>query len=310
MEHSEYSMAIQIRGLVKQYGAQCVVDGVDLSVKSGECFGLLGPNGAGKTTTLRMLLGSTSPSSGDIKVLGYEIPRQAREMRSKVGLVPQLDNLDPDFTVTENLYTYASYFGLSASALQRRVEDLLQFASLEHKANAKITSLSGGMQRRLTLARALVNDPQLVVLDEPTTGLDPQARHVIWQRLRKLINQGTTVLLTTHYMEEAQRLCDRIAIMDHGKILAVDTPQALIKTYIEPHVVEVYGDGLESWLNSIGRTLVQRLERAGETVYCYVDDEQAILQALHQAPELQHLVRPANLEDVFLKLTGRDLRDA
>ena len=310
MEHSEYSMAIQIRGLVKQYGAQCVVDGVDLSVKSGECFGLLGPNGAGKTTTLRMLLGSTSPSSGDIKVLGYEIPRQAREMRSKVGLVPQLDNLDPDFTVTENLYTYASYFGLSASALQRRVEDLLQFASLEHKANAKITSLSGGMQRRLTLARALVNDPQLVVLDEPTTGLDPQARHVIWQRLRKLINQGTTVLLTTHYMEEAQRLCDRIAIMDHGKILAVDTPQALIKTYIEPHVVEVYGDGLESWLNSIGRTLVQRLERAGETVYCYVEDEQAILRALHQAPELQHLVRPANLEDVFLKLTGRDLRDA
>jgi lipooligosaccharide transport system ATP-binding protein len=256
-----------------------------------------------------MLLGSTPPSAGELEVLGMAIPQHARQMRKRVGVVPQQDNLDPDFTVTENLRVYASYFGLSSHQLSARINELLTFASLETRADAGIGTLSGGMKRRLTLARALVNQPDLLILDEPTTGLDPQARQVIWQRLRALLAQGKTLILTTHYMEEAERLCDRVIIMDHGKILALGTPGDLIKRFIEPHVLEIYGPSFEGWYQASGQRFVERTERVGETVFCYTRDERPLLADLIQHPELRYVHRPGNLEDVFLKLTGRELRD-
>ncbi len=300
---------VQALGLTKVYSGQTVVDGIELAVFPGECFGLLGPNGAGKTTTLRMLLGQTPPDAGSLTVLGHRIPEDARDMRARVGLVPQQDNLDPDFTVLENLRVYASYFGLSGPVLQRRIDELLGFVQLEAKAQAGIGTLSGGMKRRLTLARALINQPDLLVLDEPTTGLDPQARQIIWQRLRSLLAQGKTLILTTHYMEEAERLCDRVAIMDHGRILACGSPHALIKQYIEPHVLEVYGPEVEAWQDDVARQHARRTERVGETVFCYTEDEGALLDDLRQRPQLRFMHRPGNLEDVFLILTGRELRD-
>ncbi|MEO5702774.1 MAG: ATP-binding cassette domain-containing protein [Gammaproteobacteria bacterium] len=301
--------AVEARGLVKYYGNQAVVDGIDLEVRPGECFGLLGPNGAGKTTTLRMLLGSIPPSAGRLKVLGWSIPEHARRMRERVGVVPQQDNLDPDFTVTENLRIYASYFGLKGPQLAARIDDLLVFAALETKAKAGIGTLSGGMKRRLTLARALLNQPDLLVLDEPTTGLDPQARQLIWQRLRTLLAQGKTLILTTHYMEEAERLCDRVVIMDHGHILALGSPLELIRQHIEPHVLEIYGPGFDAWHAAVGATLAIRSERVGETVFCYAVDERPLVEELIRRPDLRYVHRPGNLEDVFLKLTGRELRD-
>ncbi|MCL5801805.1 MAG: ATP-binding cassette domain-containing protein [Gammaproteobacteria bacterium] len=300
---------IEAQGLRKFYGGVPVVDGVDLRVRPGDCFGLLGPNGAGKTTTLRMLLGVTPPGGGALKVLGYPVPERAREMRARIGVVPQQDNLDPDFTVIENLSVYASYFGLSGPVLEARILEVLTFAALEGKAQAGINTLSGGMKRRLTLARALINDPQLLILDEPTTGLDPQARQMLWQRLRTLMAQGKTLILTTHYMEEAERLCSRIAVMDHGRILAEDSPAGLIQRHIEPQVVEVHGPDVESWLNGPARALMVRAEHIGETVFCYTHDAHALLADLRACPQLRYLHRPGNLEDVFLKLTGRDLRD-
>ena len=306
---SSAEWVIKARGLCKQYGDQQVVNGINLEVRKGECFGLLGPNGAGKTTTLRMILGSTVPSAGELQVLGCPVPEQARVMRHRVGVVPQHDNLDPDFSVEENLYSYASFFGLKRRQFAERIPELLAFANLESKAKANIQSLSGGMQRRLTLARALVNQPELVVLDEPTTGLDPQARHVIWQRLRSLLNDGVTILLTTHYMEEAQRLCDRIAIIDNGRVLAVDTPKGLIAEHIEPFVLELHGDVAEQVVASLPDGIVVRRELVGETLFCYVQNEQALLPELHRLVDVPHIYRPAGLEDVFLKLTGRDLRD-
>ncbi|RJQ47016.1 MAG: ATP-binding cassette domain-containing protein [Gammaproteobacteria bacterium] len=301
--------AVTARGLSKLYNGAPAVDGIDLDIPSGLCFGLLGPNGAGKTTTLRMLLGATPPNGGTLAVLGYPIPVQAREMRARVGVVPQQDNLDPDFTVIENLRVYASYFGLSGPALERRIEEVLHFAALESKTRAGINTLSGGMKRRLTLARALINDPELLVLDEPTTGLDPQARQMLWQRLRTLMTQGKTLILTTHYMEEAERLCQRIAVMDHGRILAEDSPAGLIGRHIEPQVIEVYGADVETWFNTHARARVERAERIGETVFCYAHDMRELLDDLAARPSLRYIHRPANLEDVFLKLTGRDLRD-
>lgn len=302
-------LVVDAKGLCKRYGDQQVVNGVDLQVRRGECFGLLGPNGAGKTTTLRMILGATHPSGGKLQVLGCSIPEQARQMRGRVGVVPQHDNLDPDFSVEENLYSYATFFGLRRSQFALRLPELLAFANLEAKAKAKIQTLSGGMQRRLTLARALVNQPDLVVLDEPTTGLDPQARHLIWQRLRSLLNDGTSMLLTTHYMDEAQRLCDRIAIIDNGQILAVDTPRGLIEENIEPFVLELHGDESAKVMAGLPEGVVVRHELVGETLFCYLKDEQAILPELRRLVDVPHLYRPAGLEDVFLKLTGRDLRD-
>jgi lipooligosaccharide transport system ATP-binding protein len=300
---------IQVRGLRKVYGGQAVVDSIDLDVRRGECFGLLGPNGAGKSTTLRMLLGTTPPDGGDIRILGFQVPVDARRMRERVGVVPQKDNLDPDFTVAENLSIYASYFGLRGQAAETRLRELLAFVALEEKARASVPTLSGGMQRRLTLARALVNSPDLLVLDEPSTGLDPQARHVIWQRMRTLKSEGKTLVLTTHYMDEAERLCDRMAIMDHGRILVVGSPRQLIRDLVEPHVLEVNGTDVGAWVERVARTQAQRIEHVGETAFCYCSDDRALLASAPDHPQLQFLSRRANLEDVFLKLTGRDLRD-
>ncbi len=299
---------LSARALRKSYGALEVVSGVDLEVKPGECFGLLGPNGAGKTTTLKLCLGLTHPDSGSIELLGEPVPARARQARARVGVVPQFDNLDPDFTVIENLLVYARYFGLDAKRMRPRVPALLEFAGLAGRGDARIGTLSGGMKRRLTLARALVNEPQLVIMDEPTTGLDPQARHLIWERLRRLTQEGTTLLLTTHFMEEAERLCHRLAIMDHGRIITQGTPRDLIAQHIEPQVVEVHGPGYEAWM-ARARHLAARVERAGDTVFCYAEDVEPVLKDLAGNNDLVYLHRPANLEDVFLKLTGRDLRD-
>ena len=300
---------VHASGLTKRNGAQTVVDGIDLEVRPGECFGLLGPNGAGKTTTLRMLMGMTPIDEGTLEVIGYPIPEQARNMRHLMGVVPQQDSLDPDFTVEENLRTFASYFSIHRGELGSRIERLLDFASLQHKAASRIEELSGGMKRRLTIARALVNDPQLVILDEPTTGLDPQARQLIWQRLRTLLNQGRTLILTTHYMDEAQRLCDRLAIMDHGRVLDIDSPGGLIRRHIEPHVVEVHGPGLHKWLEEGDKRWMVRSELVGETLFCYTENERELVDALCEHDDLVYLSRAANLEDVFLKLTGRELRE-
>ena len=301
-------MILSAAGLRKSYGGTEVVSGLDLAVERGECFGLLGPNGAGKTTTLRLCLGLTAPDGGEIRLLGEPVPQRAREARERVGVVPQFDNLDPDFTVAENLQVFGRYFGLEHEAVRRRIPDLLEFAGLSGRADARIAALSGGMKRRLTLARALVNDPQLVFMDEPTTGLDPQARHLIWERLRRLTAEGKTLVLTTHFMEEAERLCHRLAIMDRGRIIATGSPRALIAEHIEPHVVEVHGNGCEAWMER-ARHMAARVERAGDTVFVYAADSGPVLATLAGQRELVYLHRRASLEDVFLKLTGRDLRD-
>ena len=301
---------LEVRSLCKSFGALEVVRGVDLAVAPGECFGLLGPNGAGKTTTLRLCLGLVAPDAGDIELLGEPVPRRAREARLRIGVVPQSDNLDPDFTVAENLLVYGRYFGLPPREVRARTGPLLEFAGLTGREGAKINALSGGMKRRLTLARALVNDPQVLFLDEPTTGLDPQARHLIWERMRRLTAQGKTLILTTHHMEEAERLCQRLAIMDHGRIIAAGSPRDLIAEHIEPQVVEVHGPSpeLEAWM-AHAKPLAARVERVGDTVFCYAAEVDRVLGSLAGQPELAYLHRPASLEDVFLKLTGRDLRD-
>ena len=300
---------LNVAGLRKSYGDKEVVCGIDLALQPGECFGLLGPNGAGKTTTLRLCLGLTGPDSGSIRVLGHEVPQQGREARARIGVVPQFDNLDPDFTIRENLRVFGRYFDIPDSTLQERIPALLEFAGLSSRADTRIQTLSGGMKRRLTLARALINDPELLFLDEPTTGLDPQARHVIWERLRNLLKQGKTLLLTTHFMEEAERLCSRIAIMDHGKIISGGDPRALITQHVEPHVVEVYGEGAPDWAEAFGRRHAERCEITGETIFCYANDPAPLIADLDRRGDLRYLHRRANIEDVFLKLTGRDLRD-
>jgi lipooligosaccharide transport system ATP-binding protein len=289
-------VVLAVAGLRKSYGDNEVVRGLDFAIRRGECFGLLGPNGAGKTTTLRCCLGLTDPNAGTITLVGEPVPKAARQARIRVGVVPQMDNLDPDFTVTENLRIYGRYFGLD-------------FAGLASKGAMSIRTLSGGMKRRLTLARALVNDPELLILDEPTTGLDPQARHLIWDGLRQLLSQGKTILLTTHFMDEAERLCSRLAVIDHGRMIASDTPRALIAEHVEPEVVEVYGDEARRWADARGRALVDRMEIAGETAFCYAKDAAPLLSDLSGQNGVRYLHRPANLEDLFIKLTGRELRD-
>jgi lipooligosaccharide transport system ATP-binding protein len=303
------TVVLSAHDLHKSYAGQMVVDGVSITINKGECYGLLGPNGAGKTTTLRLLLGLTEPDSGALSLLGQAVPQHAREARLRVGVVPQVDNLDPDFTVAENLLVYGRYFGMPESEIAARIPALLEFANLVHKRDAKIPTLSGGMKRRLTLARALVNDPDVIFLDEPTTGLDPQARHLIWQRLRELTAQGKTLLLTTHFMDEAERLCHRLAILDQGRMIAEDTPQVLIAQHIEPQVVEVFGEPVARWAQQYAAHYSRRFEVSGETAFCYVDDAQPLLAHLQGQGELRYLYRPANLEDVFLKLTGREMRE-
>lgn len=288
-----------------------MVAGLGFRVEPGRCFGLLGPNGAGKTTTLRLCLGLTAPDSGDIHLNGCVIPAEARRARTRVGVVPQFDNLDPDFTASENLLVFGRYFGLGDDEVRARIPQLLEFAGLGGKADARIATLSGGMKRRLTLARALVNDPDIIFLDEPTTGLDPQARHLIWERLKQLKASGKTLILTTHFMDEAERLCDSLIIIDHGRKIADGSPRRLIAEHIEPQVVEVYdeaGGDLTPFVAAHGQ-LAERVETSGETAFFYCGDAHALLLRLAGAPGLRYVHRASNLEDVFIKLTGRELRD-
>ena len=299
---------LQMRNVRKRYGDQLVVDNLDLEVQPGQCFGLLGPNGAGKTTTLRMLLGLTTPESGTLTLCGEPIPQRAPQARMRVGVVPQFDNLDPDFSVIENLRIFGRYFGLSSARIAEQVPKLLEFARLENKANAQVRDLSGGMRRRLTVARALINDPDLLVMDEPTTGLDPQARHLIWERLKSLLGAGKTILLTTHFMEEAERLCNHLCVIDAGRKIAEGKPHELIDREIGCDVVEVYGDELEPLRDTL-TPLADRCEMRGDTLFCYVSDPDPLLAALHGKGGVRYLHRPANLEDMFLKLTGREMRD-
>lgn len=298
----------RITELRKAFGGNTVVDGLSLEIQPGECLGVIGPNGAGKTTTIRMCLGLVGPDGGRIEAFGLQIPDQVREAKKRMGVVTQFDSLDPDFTCAENLRVYGRYFGLDAATINARIPRLLEFAALQSKANAKPGELSGGMKRRLSLGRALINDPQLLLLDEPTTGLDPQARHVMWERLQNLLQQGKAILLTTHFMDEAERLCDRLIVLDHGRKIAEGTPRGLIAEHLESDVVEVYGEGA---LEAAARhaSLADRVETRGETVFFYLRDPAPLLQALAPVKSLRVLHRPANLEDLFLKLTGRQIRD-
>ena len=295
--------------LVKRYGNATVVDDLSFQLQAGECLGVIGPNGAGKTTTLRMCLGLSEPDAGSIQAFGLSMPRDALAIKSRLGVVSQFDTLDPDFTCAENLRVFGTYFGMPRSAIEARVPELLEFAALTHKADAKPGQLSGGMKRRLSLARALINDPNILVLDEPTTGLDPQARHLMWERLQQLLQQGKSILLTTHFMDEAERLCNRLLLLDHGKKIAEGTPRDLISQHLEPDVVEVYGQDALALVNSPLVELAQRTETSGETVFFYTAVATPLLHALNTYPGLRTLHRPANLEDLFLKMTGRQIRE-
>ncbi|WP_192250897.1 nodulation factor ABC transporter ATP-binding protein NodI [Mesorhizobium caraganae] len=300
------NVAIDLNGVTKSFGNKVIVNGLSLTVASGECFGLLGPNGAGKSTIARMVLGMTQPDAGKITVLGVPVPAQARLARRGIGVVPQFDNLDLEFTVRENLLVFGRYFGMSTRAIKAVIPSLLEFARLESKADARVGELSGGMKRRLTLARALINDPQLLVMDEPTTGLDPHARHLIWERLRFLLARGKTILLTTHFMEEAERLCDRLCVLEHGCNIAEGSPHALIEEHIGCNVIEIFG-GNPQELGSLIRPYVQRIEVSGETLFCYTPDPEQVRVQLRGRAGLRLLERPPNLEDVFLRLTGREM---
>ncbi len=303
--------ALSVTALRKTYAGTEVVAGLSFAVEPGTCFGLLGPNGAGKTTTLRLCLGLTAPDSGEIFLNGHDIPAEAQQARGRLGVVPQFDNLDPDFTASENLLVFGRYFGLRDAEVQARIPKLLEFAGLTGKENVRISTLSGGMKRRLTLARALVNNPDIVFLDEPTTGLDPQARHLIWDRLKQLKSAGKTLILTTHFMDEAERLCDQLIVIDHGKKIAEGSPRQLIKEHIEAQVVEVFdeaGGDLPAFVEA-SRDLAERIETSGETAFFYCADPRPLLAKLADTQGLRYVHRASSLEDVFIKLTGRELRD-
>ena len=307
---------LRVQDLYKSYGTgserRPIINGISFELRRGECYGLLGPNGAGKTTTLKLCLGLTAPDSGSIVLVGRDVPGEARQARARIGVVPQIDSLDPDFSVEENLIVYGRYFGMQSAEIVARLDWLLEFSNLSAKRKARIGELSGGMKRRLTLARSLVNDPDIIFMDEPTTGLDPQARHMIWEKLKALLAAGKTLLLTTHFMDEAERLCDRLAVIDHGRLIAEGAPRELIAAHIESQVVEVYGDGATEWAarnSAADKALAERIEISGETVFCYTNHAEPLLQDLSHAARLRYLHRPANLEDLFLKLTGREMRD-
>jgi len=298
-----------VQGLFKRYGDATAVSDLSFDIAPGECLGVIGPNGAGKTTTIRMCLGLTVPNAGSVTAFGLHMPQDALAIKAQLGVVSQMDTLDPDFSCAENLLVYGRYFGLSDAQIRARIPSLLEFASLSAKANAKPGELSGGMKRRLSLARALVNDPRLLLLDEPTTGLDPQARHLMWERLQLLLQQGKSILLTTHFMDEAERLCHRLLVVDHGKKIAEGAPRDLIRQHLEPDVVEVYGTGALELVHSPLKAMAARVEVSGETVFFYTSEARPLLAALEQQHALRTLHRPANLEDLFLKLTGRQIRE-
>jgi lipooligosaccharide transport system ATP-binding protein len=304
------SAAISARRLTKRFRDLVAVDSIDLEVQAGECFGLLGPNGAGKTTTVRMIHAVTPITAGTLVVLGLRVDREPAEVKRRLGVVPQEENLDPDLSPWENLLVFARYFDLPRVEARRRATNLLEFVGLTARAASPLDELSGGMKRRLLIARALLNQPDLLILDEPTTGLDPQARHLVWQRLRSLKAEGVTQILTTHYMEEAAQLCDRVALMHAGRILREGRPMDLVRTEIGEEVIEVRGDAAlhRAILAAVdGRIL--RWEHAGDTLYLYCADGRALLPSLGALQPAHLLHRPASLEDLFLKLTGRGLQE-
>jgi lipooligosaccharide transport system ATP-binding protein len=301
-----FSAAITARHLTKRFGELVAVDGIDLQVETGKCFGILGANGAGKTTIVRMIHAVTPITAGSLTVLGLRPDREPAAVKCRVGVVPQEENLDPDLNPLENLIIFARYFDIPRPEARRRATELLEFVGLTGRATSPLDELSGGMKRRLLIARALLNQPELLILDEPTTGLDPQARHMVWQRLRTLKSQGVTQVLTTHYMEEAAQLCDRVALMHAGRILREGPPMELVRAEIGDEVIEIRGDA------SLHRAALAALdgksfrwERAGDTLYLYCADGRALLPALSplKLPHLLH--RLAGLEDLFLKLAGR-----
>lgn len=302
---------VQARGLQKSYGSFRAVAGVDFEIERGECFGFLGPNGAGKTSTMRMMAAVSPPSAGTLRVLGLDPVRDGKQIRARIGVCPQSDNLDPDLPVRDNLLVYGGYFPQTRQVTARHADELLEFVALAEKRKAAIGELSGGMKRRLVIARALMNDPELLLLDEPTTGLDPQARHLIWQKLRELAERGVTMVLTTHYMDEAERLCDRLVIMDEGKILAVGPPRSLIDEHVGEEVFEVtVPDGrLGELSDGIDFGAVEP-ERHGDSLAVFLGRRSQLGEKLVErarALGLRYLLRNATLEDVFLKLTGREL---
>lgn len=301
--------AIQAKGLTKRYQGQPVVNQIHFDVQAGACFGILGPNGAGKTTTLRMIVGLTHVDAGTLTLFGLPMDPEQSRISQRIGVVSQENNLDTDLTVAENIQVYGRYFALSRQHIQTRLDPLLAFAQLTEQRDRRVQTLSGGMMRRLVIARALVASPDLLVLDEPTTGLDPQARHLIWHRLRHLKGEGMTLLLTTHYMEEAAQLCDNLMVMNHGNILDQGSPQALIQRHVEAEVVEVRSRDGDLPDPNFFASLAGRTEMAGDTLLIYTHDAVPILEKIRHHPPLTCLMRPANLEDVFLKLTGWALRD-
>ncbi|MFI6762659.1 ABC transporter ATP-binding protein [Micromonospora sp. NPDC050417] len=303
---------IQARGLVKRFGDFTAVDGIDVEVRPGEAFGFLGPNGAGKSSTMRMVGCVSPPTGGELRILGMDPLRDGPAIRARLGVCPQTDNLDPELTVRENLTTYARYFGIPRRVARDRATELLDFVQLAERANSKVEPLSGGMKRRLTIARALVNEPEIVLLDEPTTGLDPQARHLVWERLFRLKQQGVTLVLTTHYMDEAEQLCDRLVVMDGGRIVAEGSPRGLIERYSTREVVELRFP-TESQEEFAGKLdgLAERIEILPDRILLYVDNGDAALTEIHNRAltPASSLARRSSLEDVFLHLTGRTLID-
>jgi lipooligosaccharide transport system ATP-binding protein len=301
---------ILAHNLVKAYGDLKAVDGVTFGVQRGEAFGLLGPNGAGKSTTMRMLAAVSHRTSGELSILGMDPNTRGPDIRAHLGVVPQQDNLDVELKVRENLIVYGRYFGLPHRFLSRKADELLEFAQLTEKAKAKVDSLSGGMKRRLTIARALVNEPEILLLDEPTTGLDPQARHILWDRLFRLKEEGVTLVLTTHYMDEAEQLCDRLVVMDKGKIMAEGTPASLIAAYSSREVVEVrFGSDKNALAAPRLAGLGDRVEVLPDRILVYAAHGEAVLEAILALglKPVTSLVRRSSLEDVFLRLTGRSL---
>ncbi|WP_232547195.1 ABC transporter ATP-binding protein [Propioniciclava soli] len=310
---------IEARELTKTYGDFTAVDAISFDVAPGESFGLLGPNGAGKSTTMRMIGGTSLRTAGTLSVLGLDPERHGPEVRASLGVVPQADALDEELRARDNLYVYGRYFGLPRAYLKAKVPELLEFAQLTDKSDAKVTALSGGMKRRLTIARGLINEPRILLLDEPTTGLDPQARHILWDRLFRLKEQGVTLVLTTHFMDEAEQLCDRLVVVDHGRIVAEGSPRGLIQEHTTREVVEVrFGSARNAEMQAELAALVAdgQRSRAGlevlpDRILLYTDDGEAMLEEINRRAlnPLTQLVRRTSLEDVFLRLTGRSLID-
>ena len=306
------SPLIHARGLTKRFGTFTAVDGIDVDVAPGEAFGFLGPNGAGKSSTMRMIGCVSPPTAGTLRIFGMDPATQGRTIRSRLGSVPQQDSLDGELTVLENLVIYGRYFDLPYAEARRRAVELLDFVQLGDRASSRVDPLSGGMKRRVTIARSLINRPELLLLDEPTTGLDPQARHVVWERLYRLKEQGVTLVLTTHYMDEAEQLCDRLVVMDGGRIVAEGSPRSLIDTHSTREVLEVrFGVGASTAAAEQLAGVGERLEALPDRVLVYADDGEAALSAVHDRglTPLSSLVRRSTLEDVFLHLTGRTLVD-